>query len=131
MLNDCLLTQDLDNIEIHEEDNDPFEKYLSKAAQAIRGGWHATHDKSPSQLVFGRDMFMPKDTEIDWDVIKARKQERIAKSNDRENSKIVKHHDNGMITYQKEPFNIEKVNSRRNNPFHWRHGPPTRSEDND
>ena len=104
---------------------------------------------------------MPKDTEIDWDIIKARKQERIAKSNDRENSKrtshkykpgdwititkpgilrklcvprdgpykVVKHHDNGMITYQKEPFTIEKVNSRRANPFHWRHGPP--SEDND
>ena len=30
---------------------------------------------------------MPKDTEVDWDVIKAWKQERIAKSNARENSK--------------------------------------------
>ena len=31
-------------------------------------------------------MFKPKDTEVDWDVMKARKQEKIAKSNARENS---------------------------------------------
>ena len=107
-------------------------------------------------------MFMPKDIEVDWSVLKARKQERIAKSNARENSKkenkkyspgdwitvekpgilrklcvprdgpyqVIKHHDNGMVTFEKEPFEIDKVNQRRVWPYTWRFGPPTRGEGN-
>ena len=78
---------DFDNADIDPNEDNPFKMGLAKAAQAIRGGFHQTHGASPCKLVFGRDMFMPKDAEVDWDVIKARKQERIAKSNARENSK--------------------------------------------
>ena len=43
-------------------------------------------------MVFERDMYMPVKSTIDWDAIKARKQERIAKSNERENKKRYNHH---------------------------------------
>ena len=37
--------------------------------------------------------------------------------------KVAKHNDNGTLTYEKEPFNIEKVNIRRVEPYHWKHPP--------
>ena len=87
VLQDILVTLDLDNIDIDEDDHDPFEKYLALAAHAIRAGYHSTHGKSPCEMVFERDMYMPVKSTIDWDAIKARKQEKIAKSNERENKK--------------------------------------------
>ena len=65
VLQDMLLTMDFDNADIDPNEDNPFEMGLAKAAQAIRGGFHQTHGASPCQLVFGRDMFMPKDTEVD------------------------------------------------------------------
>jgi len=50
---------DLDSKEIAHDDDDPFEKYLSAVAYAIRSAYHQTHGHSPAQLVFGRDMFLP------------------------------------------------------------------------
>ena len=58
---------DLENIEIDEDDVDPFEPYLTKAVNAIRGAHHATHGISPCQLVFGRDVFMPINVDTEWD----------------------------------------------------------------
>ena len=78
-LQDCLLTMDFDNADIDPNEDNPFEMGLVKAARAIRGVFHQTYGASPRQLVFGRDMFMAKDTEVDWDVIKARKQEKLLK----------------------------------------------------
>ena len=62
VLQDCLLTMDFDNADIDPNEDNPFELGLAKAAQAIRGAFHQTHSASPCQLVFGREMFMPKDT---------------------------------------------------------------------
>ena len=161
VLQDCLVTLDLDNVDIDEDDHDPFEKYLALAAHAIRAGYHSTHGKSPCEMVFERDMYMPVKSTIDWDAIKARKQEKIAKSNERENKKrynhhfspgdwititkpgilrklcvpregpyqVIKHHDNGMITYEKAPFTNAKVNIRRVSPFHWQHANPQGGDD--
>ena len=152
VIQDCLVTMDLENIEIDEDDVDPFEPYLTKAAYAIRGAHHATHGKSPCQLVFGRDIFMPINVETEWDEQTIRKQNKIAKSNQRENSKrtihhynpgdwisirkpgiipklsvpkqgpykVIKHHENGMITYEKQPFQNDKVNQRLADPYIWR-----------
>jgi hypothetical protein len=101
-------------------------------------------------MVFGRDMFMPVSADIDWEQIKIRKQERIRKSNLRENSKriphnyeegdlvtlektgiirtltlprqspykVIKHHDNGSVTIEKEPFVTDRVNIRRVRPYY-------------
>ena len=38
VLQNCLLTMDLDNVKINEDDNGSFEEYLSREAYAIRGG---------------------------------------------------------------------------------------------
>ena len=43
---------------------------------------------------------------------------------------VVKHHDNGMVTFEKEPFENDKVNQRRVWPYTWRFGSPTRGEGN-
>ena len=82
---------DLDNKEIAEDNDDPFEEYLSAVAYAIRAAYHQTHGHSPAQLVFGRDMFLPVKRKIDWEDIRKRKQERIRKSNARENSNRIDH----------------------------------------
>ena len=37
--------------------------------------------------------------------------------------KVVKHHDNGTLTYEKEPFTTDRVNIRRCEPYEWRHPP--------
>ena len=60
VLQDCLLTFELDEADINENDEDPFDEYLAAAAYAIRCGFHASHGYSPGELVFGRDMFMPR-----------------------------------------------------------------------
>ena len=145
VLRDCLTTFKLEELDIDEDkDEDPFQEFLTMASYAIRCAFHKTHGYSPGQLVFGRDMFMPIETTIDWDSIKERKQKAICKSNERENSKrihrqyekgdwitiqkpgilrklsiprlgpykVLKHHTNSDITYQKEPFVEDKVNIR-------------------
>ena len=95
---------------------------------------------------------MPINVETEWDEQTIRKQNKIAKSNQRENSKrtihhynpgdwiairkpgiipklsvpkegpykVIKHHDNGMITYEKQPFKNDKVNQRLADPYIWR-----------
>ena len=71
VLGDCLTTFELEELDIDaDEDEDPFEEYLTMATYAIRCAYHKTHGYSPGQLVFGRDMFMPIETTIDWDSIK-------------------------------------------------------------
>ena len=157
VLQDALTSADLDNMDIEDDNEDPFDECLTKASYAIRSAFHATHGYSPAQLVFGRDMFMPVEANVDWDSIKQRKQRAIHKSNVRENSsrinhtynagdwilikkpgiirklsipyfgpyKVVRHNkENGTITYEKEPFNNQNVNSRRAKPYHWKNAPP-------
>ena len=93
---------------------------------------------------------MPINAETDWDAIMIRKQNKIAKSNERENSKrinhhynpgdwitkrkpgiipklcvpkegphkVIKHHENGMIRYEKQPFKNAKVDQRLADPYY-------------
>merc|ERR1712032_1463102 len=89
VLADCLRTFELDDAEIDEDEEDPFDEYLSSASYAIRCAFHSTHGHSPGELVFGRDMFMPVERNIDWEAIKERKQKAIRKSNQREKSKRI------------------------------------------
>ena len=95
---------------------------------------------------------MPINAETNWDETTIRKQNKIAKSNQRENSKrinyhynqgdwitirkpgiipklcvpkegpfkVIKQHKNGMITYEKQPFQNDKVNQRLVDPYIWR-----------
>ena len=57
----------------------------------MRATYHTTLEKSPGQLVFGRDMILPIKHVADWEYIRQRKQDIIRKNNNRENSKRVNH----------------------------------------
>ena len=91
VLADCLRSFNLEKGTINDMDEDSFEEYLAAAAISIQCSYHQTHDHSPAQLVFGRDMFMPVDAEIDWEKIQQRKQLKIQQSNICENSKRILH----------------------------------------
>ena len=47
--------------------NNPFKEFLTSAAYAIRSAHHTTLGYSPAQLVFGRDMFMLVNFQVDWE----------------------------------------------------------------
>lgn len=86
VLGDGMRAFDLENTQIDPDEDNPFDEYLSSVAYAIRSSYHQTHGHSPAQLAFGRDMFVDSKAEIDWNKIRERKQNKIKKSNERENA---------------------------------------------
>ena len=69
ILADCLRTFEFEEMEVDPKESDPFQRHLAMAAHAIRCGHHATHGHSPGEMVFGRNMFMPVETSVDWDAV--------------------------------------------------------------
>ena len=150
VLTDCLVSLEIENMDIDSDNPDPFEEYLVTALYAICSAFHKTHGYPPGQVVFKRDMFMPTNLPIDWKANKERKQKVIGKSNERENSKrihfqykkgdymtfqksgilrklsvsqldpykVLKHHANGDMTYEKELNVTDKVNIRCVYPYY-------------
>ena len=68
---------------------DPWGEILSSIAWAIRASFHSTHQATPAQMVFGRDMIFNLKSLINWKVVSARKQQTVDKANLRENSKRI------------------------------------------
>jgi hypothetical protein len=50
VLQDALTSVDLDNMDIEDDNEDPFNECLTKASYAIRSAFHATHGYSPSTI---------------------------------------------------------------------------------
>ena len=73
------------------DEDDPWKGILSSTAFAVRSTYHTTLQKTPGQLIFGRDMIFNIKHTANWDYIKQRKQTLIQKNNLRENSKIIPH----------------------------------------
>ena len=73
------------------DENEPLQKFLADTAYAIRSTYLTAQWAAPAQLVFGRDMVLPADYEIDWNEITKRKQKRINESCERENKKRIEH----------------------------------------
>ena len=67
--------------------DDPWKGTLSAVAFAVRATIHITLQKTPAQLVFGRDMILNVNHVANWEHIKQRKQALVNKTNERENSK--------------------------------------------
>ena len=67
VLANCLRSFNLDGHTLNEQDDDLFKKILAAGTFSIRHSYHQTHGHSPSQLVFGRDVVIPVDEEIDWE----------------------------------------------------------------
>ena len=69
-LADCLVSFELEDVDINSDNPDLFEEYLAMTLHTIRSAFHKTHKHSPGQLVFGSDIFIPIDVPIDWNKIK-------------------------------------------------------------
>ena len=103
VLADGLVMFDLENKPIDVNEDDPFDEYPKVASYAIRSSHYQTHSHSPTQLVNGSDMFSPVSVDIDWNVIREKKQLSINKSNAREILKRIPH------TYRKDDYIILKT----------------------
>jgi hypothetical protein len=75
VLADGLLTFDLEGTPIDEDEDDPFEEYLSAVSYALRSSYHQAHGHLPAQIIYGRDMFLPISVDIVREAIKNRKQQ--------------------------------------------------------
>ena len=64
---------------------------LAATAFAIRATYHTTLQKSPGQLVFGRDMIFNVIHTANWEYIRSRKQKLILKNNRNENKSRIPH----------------------------------------
>ena len=64
---------------------------MSATAFAVRSTYHTTLQKSPGQLVFGRDMIFNIEHIANWEYIRASKQKIIKKNNRIENSSRIPH----------------------------------------
>ena len=73
------------------DDDDPWLGILSATAFAVCSTYHTTLQKTPGQLVFGRDMVFNIEHLANWEHIRARKQKIINKNNRMENAKRVPH----------------------------------------
>ena len=73
------------------DEDDPWKGILSATAFAVRATYHTTLQKSPGQLVFGRDMIFNLEHTANWEYIRARKQRLIHKNNRNENIKRTPH----------------------------------------
>ena len=73
------------------DEDDPWKGILSATAFAIRATYHTTLQKSPGQLVFGRDMIFNVQHTANWEYIRARKQKIIQKNNKNENKSRIPH----------------------------------------
>jgi transposase InsO family protein len=73
------------------DEEDPWKGILSATAFAVRATYHTTLQKTPGQLVFGRDMIFNIQHTANWEFIRAHKQQLINKNNKRENSTRTPH----------------------------------------
>ena len=73
------------------DEDDPWKGILAATAFAIRATYHTTLQKSPGQLIFGRDMIFNVQHTANWEYIRARKQRLIQKNNKNENKSRIPH----------------------------------------
>lgn len=73
------------------DEDDPWKGILSATAFAVRSTYHTTLQRTPGQLVFGRDMIFNVQHTANWEYIRSRKQKLIKKNNLNENKKRIPH----------------------------------------
>ena len=122
-IGNILRTFQVQNDELDTED--PWGGILAATMFAVRSTVHSTLNKTPMQLVFGRDAILNIAHTANWTIIKDRKQKQILKNNSRENAKRADHKYNigdlviikndSTAKYAKQaysgPFKITSVNN--------------------
>ena len=97
---------------------DPWGEILSSIAWAVRASHHSTWNKTPGQLVFGRDMIFNLSTVVDWKAITARKQAQVDRDNLRENANRVSHdYAIGDQVYVKIDGIKRKLDNKKRGPY--------------
>jgi len=116
VLGNALRTFELEEREL--DISNPWDKFLTAAAYAIRSTHHTTLQASPAQLVFQRNMLLPVKFVADWTQITVRKQNIINKSNISENRKRIPHeYTRGDRVLLTTPGILSKVKSPRTGPY--------------
>jgi transposase InsO family protein len=73
------------------DEEDPWKGILSATAFTVRSTYHTTLQKTPGQLVFGRDIIFNVQHTARWEYIWQRKQKLIKKNNKNDNAKRIPH----------------------------------------
>ena len=116
VITDMLRTFELEEQDLDEKD--PWTPFLQAACFAIRSTYHTTLGATPAQLVFGRDMILPKKFKADWAAIQERRQQQILRDNTRENSKRIPHEYNiGDKVSKTRPGIQPKLRRKRDGPY--------------
>ena len=89
VVGNSLRTMELESAQLRSED--PWSPHLASVAWAIRSTYRTVLCASPGQLIFGRDMVLPIQFQVDWARIQERRQDTINKSNEKENTRRVAH----------------------------------------
>jgi RNase H-like domain found in reverse transcriptase/Reverse transcriptase (RNA-dependent DNA polymerase)/Integrase zinc binding domain len=84
---------DFENTDLDPDDgpDDPLAGFVSAVAFAMRAAFHSSLQASPTQIVFGRDMFFPTRYVANWEAQRLRLQDRSRIDNERENRHRVPH----------------------------------------
>jgi len=107
--------------ELEKQEMDPHEpwrRHLAAVAFAIRSTYHTTLEATPAQLVFGRDMFLPIQFNVDWATIRMKRQAKIHDNMVRENLKRINHeyHIGDKVLLDK-PGIRNKLSAPRTGPY--------------
>ena len=79
----CTFTDDFGKLNKEQ----PWQGIIAAAKFACHATIHTTLNASPTQLVFGRDAILNTRYEVNWNVIRDRKQKPINYNNKKENAK--------------------------------------------
>ena len=97
---------------------DPCGEILSSVAWAVHASHHSTLNKTPGQLVFGRDMIFNLSTVVDWKTITKTKQTQVDRDNLRENARQVTHdYAVGDSVYIKIDGIKRKLDNKKKGPY--------------
>ena len=67
------------------DDENQWDSILASTMFALRATVHTTTRHTPAQLIFGRDSIINRRHNVDWKIIRKRKQNLINKGSKREN----------------------------------------------
>ena len=100
------------------DDKDPFEEFISATVYAIVSTYHTTLQATPGQVVFGKDLLIPMQFNVNWARIAFRKQNTIHQSNHRENKRRHPYrYKVGDKVLLERPGKTAKMSSPRTGPY--------------
>jgi hypothetical protein len=97
---------------------DPFGDILASIAWAVRASYNSSTNKTPAQLVFGRDMMFNLTSLVNWKELSIKKQRDVDKANLRENRKRIDYdYEVGQKIYIKNDGVNRKLDCPKQGPF--------------